>query len=280
MMKPLLLGLFVLLFASMILADTPSAPIVYQPNESAYVKSWGNISIEYNESVSPLNHSIVSYNITLAYTNQTYISTIIDNNSPNLIYSWDPSAVPVGRYVIMVEACDNSSECATGISAMFWVIDDCTAPVINIESPADGASFSSLANIPPFIFNVTDLYDDEVYCELDIFYLGFFPSVGFDGWVTNDTRVSWDVNSSFIDGYYVWNLYCENSCYNYNETDRDFSVFTPSADCPECCTNETSTINYADAVLPGFDLKTLFGMLFIAIALWGLFHYAIEAWPH
>ena len=152
---------------------------------------------------------------------------------------------------------------------------------VTLYTPLNNSNQSSLENVDPFIFNVTSDNSTEINCSLNVYYMMFFPTEFFNGNVTNDTIVSWNINTSFIDGWYGWDITCEDSVIDYCESDfRQFRTYTPSEGCSECCTTTNQTITYGEAELPGFDLKSLLGMFLIAIALWGLFHYTIAVWPH
>jgi len=110
----------------------PTAPFVYRPQESLYR---GLIAINYTLSVSPNGYAIVSYNVSLLNSNISFNMTLVGNNSPNLDYVFDSTAVPDGSYRIGVEDCDSSGQCSIGLSEIFSV--DNTEPNVTIIFPQD-----------------------------------------------------------------------------------------------------------------------------------------------
>lgn len=101
----------------------PTAPDVYSPTAGFYIYA-ENISINYTESISPIGNNISHYNISLLFSNFTFVRTIQGNNTLNLSYLWLPNFSDVGfEYIIEVEACDINSLCSGGFSEPFNITD-------------------------------------------------------------------------------------------------------------------------------------------------------------
>jgi hypothetical protein len=97
----------------------PTASDVYNPTLGTYS---GLISINYTAAISPNGFDIALYNISLIYTNFTYVQTIVANNSPNLNYLWNSAGVHKGNnYKIQVHDCDINGLCSDGFSEIFGI---------------------------------------------------------------------------------------------------------------------------------------------------------------
>lgn len=90
----------------------------------------GNITINYTKASSPNAYNITSYNISYGYTNGTRVGQIV-NNSLDLSYIWNTSSITEGEYFIVVEACDNMSQCTNTSSYNFYI--DRTDPSITFS---------------------------------------------------------------------------------------------------------------------------------------------------
>ena len=115
----------------------PTSPFVYSPTNQSYS---GNVNINYTASLSPNDYTITHYNISLLYPNETFIKTIIQNNSLNLGYILNPvtDSVSDGNYKIKVEAYDSLSQSSFGLSENFTL--DTTYPLISITSPENSTN--------------------------------------------------------------------------------------------------------------------------------------------
>jgi hypothetical protein len=127
----------------------PTAPNVYNPVAGNYS---GNISINYTASVSPNAYAITYYNITLHYTNETFVSVIRNNNTQNLSYIWDTSLVSDGYYKIRVRGYDTQGLSAFGESED--IIIDNTSPSVSIVYPENITYTSVVAGLN---YTVSDL---------------------------------------------------------------------------------------------------------------------------
>ncbi|RLE37475.1 hypothetical protein DRJ17_06520 [Candidatus Woesearchaeota archaeon] len=96
----------------------PMAPDVYLPIEAVYSTV---IEINWTVSISPNGYPITIYNVSLLNLDETFNKTIVNNWSPNLNFSWDISGEANGTYIIEVNACDNNSLCAAGLSENFTI---------------------------------------------------------------------------------------------------------------------------------------------------------------
>jgi hypothetical protein len=97
-----------------------SSPQVTSPVLDQNVTRFLNIT--WTEAVSgSFNTNISYYNITLFYSNGTFLSTIRTNNSINLSYLWDTYANnnTLGRYIIRIEAKDTGGMSSFGFSDAF-----------------------------------------------------------------------------------------------------------------------------------------------------------------
>jgi len=122
------------------MAPEPSS--VYSPTTSNYSKR-SLIPINYTAAMSPNGYPIVYYNITYADENGTLIAVIQGNNSVNLNYGWNASAIVAGNYIVKVEAYDNNSLSARGTSEIFTLREDLieNATVSNFVNATTSHSF-------------------------------------------------------------------------------------------------------------------------------------------
>lgn len=97
----------------------PTAPDVYSPSAGIYYNQI--ININYTAAQSPNNFPIVIYNISLVYPNQSFISSIVSNNSNNLSATFNVSNLSFGSYKVAVQACDNYTQCSYGFSDTFII---------------------------------------------------------------------------------------------------------------------------------------------------------------
>lgn len=142
----------------------PSTPAVFSPINTTYYKDIANISINYTQSVSPNLYPIVQYNITLRNsTTDNFILTIMGNNSPNLSFSWNASAVPDGQYNVHVEARDSLNQTSVGESNDFTLITTPIPSNVSFTSPTAGRFYLENATIN-LSFNATNFRN----CTLDI----------------------------------------------------------------------------------------------------------------
>ena len=147
----------------------PSSPIITNPTNGYYA---GNITINYTAAVSPNNYPIVNYNISLVNLDETFNTSIRNNNSINLGYSWNSSVVPDGNYLIEVIATDNNSLSSYDFSENFTI--DNTNPNATLLSPSNATytknltinftynvndSGSGLANSTLYVYNSTGLFN-------------------------------------------------------------------------------------------------------------------------
>jgi hypothetical protein len=124
----------------------PSAPVVYSP-VTAYYGS--GMIINYTASFSPNGYAISYYNISLTDLNQTFVSTIISNNSDALGYAWTIGATPNGQYIISVRAYDSLGQNSAGYSESFTI--DNVSPVATLGN-APYAGF--ISNSSTVLFDV------------------------------------------------------------------------------------------------------------------------------
>lgn len=110
----------------------PTAPDIMSPLNLSYR---GNIAINYTESLSPNNFSIVLYNISLFNPDNTFNKTIVNNNYPNLSYIFNSLTVQDASYRISITDCDSLSQCSISLSDIFTI--DNTAPTITVTSPVN-----------------------------------------------------------------------------------------------------------------------------------------------
>jgi len=113
--------------------------------------------------------SITYYNISMLNNDSTFNSTIYGNNGLNLTYSWNTSSFNSGWFYVKVEAYDNNSRSAYGLSNIFFI--DNIKPTLTIIAPANSQSFYAynvniscnitdnlaVKNITLNIYNTTDL---------------------------------------------------------------------------------------------------------------------------
>lgn len=114
----------------------PSAPALTNPKNTSYGD--GLINITYIMSVSPNEFAIVSYNISLLNANESFNSTIIENNYPNLYYVWNSTNFTFNtptQYVIRVTAIDNSSQTSFALSRPFTLVH--IAGNLSVQSPTN-----------------------------------------------------------------------------------------------------------------------------------------------
>jgi hypothetical protein len=126
----------------------PISPYVYSPTNSSYT---GDISINYTAAFSPNNYEISYYNISLLNEDESFNSSIIDNNGINLGYIWDSSGYG-GIFIIKVEACDVLNQCSFGLSENFTL--DKTYPSFsnNLTNVASDSEYNPGNN---YQFNIT-----------------------------------------------------------------------------------------------------------------------------
>jgi hypothetical protein len=164
--------------------------VVISPTNTSYMKTGGNILINYTASVSPNGYPISYYNITLRNSNNTIISTIQGNNSVNLTYSWDISAMAVGQYIIGVKATDNESQSTVGTSPIFTIYSFSTTN--GSESQVGTASLTS----PP-LWSAQVNVTGSGTCSYNFVHLGWQTLEVLNGTgasvpiLSNSTTVTW-----------------------------------------------------------------------------------------
>lgn len=183
----------------------PSAPSVLVPNASIY-RNTDLININYTASVSPNGFDIAYYNITLLNYDFSINSTIIENNSNNLNYTWNISAIGYGQYHVGVVAYDNNSQASNrGISELFTIN---TAPTFN-------------ETIPNIIINHNTALSVQVNCsendDADSLTYGLNDSEivtisSTTGLMTNKT---WTASTS---ANYSFTIYCNDTYESVNQT--------------------------------------------------------------
>jgi parallel beta-helix repeat protein len=139
----------------------PTSPGVYYPIAGDYNVAFSpSILIAYTAAVSPNQYPIVLYNISLLNANSTFNQTIIANNSPNLSYVWDITSIPLGSYIVRVQACDNQGLCSFGDSAGFNIIN--RSATILITYPVNGSLFGPGQCWLLLLYNLTYNYSTPV----------------------------------------------------------------------------------------------------------------------
>jgi len=110
----------------------PTSPQIITPKTLIYSNTTGEMNISYRPAETPTG-SIIQYNISLLNSTYGYISTIVANNSINLNYSWDFSAIADGTYAIEVWALTNNSLTSSAQSEIFEI--DNTPPTVTSADP-------------------------------------------------------------------------------------------------------------------------------------------------
>lgn len=139
------------------LADIPpTSPSVYAPSKSYYS---GSMWINYTASQSPNGYAIQYYNISLYNPDFTFNKSINQNNSVNLSFYYDISAVSYGNYRIGVRAYDSSNQRAEGFSFNFTI--DNQKPNMSILYPDLNSHIDGF--LYPFRINGTALDNDNIF---------------------------------------------------------------------------------------------------------------------
>ncbi|MCX6746808.1 MAG: VCBS repeat-containing protein [Candidatus Pacearchaeota archaeon] len=172
------------------------------PDDGTYTT---NPAFVFNASVIDANVA----NVTL-YANWTGSMILNETNSSaisaNYSFSKNLNGYSDGMYSWYIYACDTSSNCQSSGTRTFYL--DRTYPLVYLESPASGDTWSSSSTVT-FSYNVTDA--NIANCSLII-----------DGTVDQtDTTVTKSTSQSFIktlsNGDYIWNVNCTDSV-NYRNS--------------------------------------------------------------
>jgi len=210
-----------------VIALTPLPPTsvnILAPTES-YLK--GNISINYTESSSPTNNSISFYNISLLNEDYSFNQTLISNNSINLSYTFDSSAISFGHFIIRVVTTDSADLTSLTYSPNFTV--DNTFPQLSILSP-EGINYTASS----ILLNFSTQDDSPI-------------SIWYDNGTQNITYAASSF-VDFLDGNYSLIVYVEDSAGNLNFSGVNFSVDSHS---PNIVINSPLSIvyNYNESIL-------------------------------
>lgn len=198
-------------------------------NESSVIYSLYNVSYYFDATFfdhigSKLNNS----NITLINTNtgdQTIVlsdengttptQTLLGyvNNNGNLTnYSYYASAI-VNGFLITSDIFDITSNMDVNVT-----LNDTVAPSVVLNSPSDGASYTSNSQNVEFNFSADDL--SNFSCVL------YVEGNNYTNFTVNGSE--YFVSDSFIPGSYSWYVNCTDSADNSNITsNRSFTVSAP-----------------------------------------------------
>jgi hypothetical protein len=120
--------------------------------------------VNYTASLSPNGYAIVAYNISLYYANGTLI-TLLAENGVNLGYVIDINSLnDSSNLQIRVRACDNQSQCSTGLSETFSVNKIPSFSAITATTPVDPVESSTV--LVNSSLNITDGDLDIVTCRI------------------------------------------------------------------------------------------------------------------
>lgn len=123
---------------------SPSDAVIITPTNTTYYRN-SNIMINYTSAISPNGYDISFYNISLLNTDLSFSQTIRTNNSLNLTFDWNISAIATGQYVIMINTTDNNSLSSLGFSEPFNIVD--VNSVYFVSPTPDNQSNSTASSI-------------------------------------------------------------------------------------------------------------------------------------
>jgi hypothetical protein len=203
---------------------SPTAPSISSPTNASYSHS---ISINYSAAQSPNSYNITYYNISLLNTDYTLNKTINTNNSINLNYIWDSSAIN-GQFIIRVEATDNMSQNSTAYSDLL-TIDNVhpTFSAIASNSSLFYGNQSLLVN-----FTATDETPFGYYSVNDTKF-----SINSTGYLSNATSIGV--------GDYTLNVTINDSANNTNWTIYHVKINKSLEDC-RVLFSETSPVSVGE----------------------------------
>jgi hypothetical protein len=182
----------------------PTIPSVYSPIAQVYSR---NININYTNSESASGMSY--YNISLGYSNQTYLSTINTNNSLDLSYIWSSVGTSDGNYTIRVEAVGDDNLTSFGYSEEFEI--DNTLPSVSIVYPANT---SYLFDFEPTTLNYTYTESNPSRCWYSL-------NNGVTNSTTQTCGTNWTGLNSAV-GSHTWTIYMNDTTGNENSTSVTF----------------------------------------------------------
>jgi len=168
---------------------TPSSVQIYSPTNQTYS---GNIHINYSQAYSL--QDISYYNISLLYSNLTYVSLINEDNGLNLEYNWNTILTPNGNYVVQVIAYDINGFKSYGFSDNFTVYN----PVSIVPSSSSAVIGASGGGCWPLAkgYNTCYFISEGMECHLGC------P----EGYVCNKAYDFSSINAETLD-YCIIDLY-------------------------------------------------------------------------
>jgi hypothetical protein len=201
----------------------PSSPIIIYPNETTVEDQ---INITYFESISPNGYDIILYNISLHYSNETYIQTLTTNNSLNLFYLWNTTEVVNGNYVIKVTAVDSFGFNSYDFSETFTisnpdVIDPELLTISNSSVNTSGftvsATFNESVNMTLYVHTSLNFSQGFTFNETD--YSASQSAVASG--LINNTLYYWKINGTDISGnWYNSDVYNVTTSQTTQETEE------------------------------------------------------------
>jgi len=153
-----------------------------------------------------------SYLIINREVNKTNSTPILNNQNNTFNVNFQE-----GKYNWTVNVTDTTGLNGTAPERRFYV--DTNSPDVTLNYPNESANLST--NNVSFDFTPKDNLDEELSCTLTL-----NGEEEFSGNITNGTAFTY--NSLLSDGYYVWNVTCEDSARNsFTSETRNFTVKAP-----------------------------------------------------